>query len=180
MPGRRSGKTDIRSGHWMTSAKANKSVSVWFIAQLCQSGQCESDPRPQLGSNEWKMRVSDPAHRPPTPSSPLFSPRFTSTCPHSRQNSISLTEASGGREQVGTVSSAPAHTIQRQLPSQFLSWQRKWTLTHTCAHKFRPWKEQMDIKSFHHLDLMVNRFRDMLQCSLSLNTFKSFISKTTP
>ena len=38
----------------------------------------------------------------------------------------------------------------------------------------------MDIKSFHHLDLMAERFRDMLQFSLSLNTFKSFISKITP
>ena len=38
----------------------------------------------------------------------------------------------------------------------------------------------MDIKSFHHLDLMVDGFRDMLQCSLSLNTFKSLISKITP
>lgn len=48
----------------MTSAKANKSVGVWFIAQACQSGQHESDPRPQGASDGWKMRVSDPAHGP--------------------------------------------------------------------------------------------------------------------
>ena len=37
----------------------------------------------------------------------------------------------------------------------------------------------MDIKSFYHLNLMVDRFREMLPMQPQLEYFPSFISKTT-
>lgn len=48
---------------------------------------------------------------------------------------------------------------------------------HACAHKFSPREEQMTIKSFYHLDLMVDRFREMLPMQPQLDYFPSFISK---
>ena len=125
MPGRQSGRAGICCSHWMSPAKANESIGVWFIAQPCQSGQHGSDPRPQAASDEWMMRVSDPADWPPTPSSPLSSPLSTPTCPRGRQNPTPLTGASG------SVSSAPEHTLQSQLPSLSLSQQRTGTHVHT-------------------------------------------------
>ena len=132
MPGRWCGKTGICSSHWMILAKVNTSVGVWFIAQPCQSSQHESDPRPQGASDEWKMRVSDPAHQPPHHLHLCPLPVHTHLSPG--QTELYPTDRSlWWRVGWGGVSSAPAHTVQRQLPSRFLSWQRKWTHTHTCT-----------------------------------------------
>lgn len=124
------GKTGIRSSRWMTSAKANKSVGVWFIVQACQSGQHESDPRPQGASDGWKMRVSDPAHGPAHHPHLCPLPRSTPTCPWGRQNSISLTGASGRGGGVPQASTHPSKAATLSVP---LMAEKMDTHSHTCT-----------------------------------------------